>query len=67
MPNLGGAPTRLPIEDSYLELLAETLDGLDTSHGDNFSSGTFARSPIWIFARLSAFSSGTRRSRGGAS
>ena len=30
MPNLGGAPTRLPIEDSYLELLAETLDGLDT-------------------------------------
>jgi diguanylate cyclase (GGDEF)-like protein len=29
MPNLGGAPTRLPIEDSYLELLAETLDGLD--------------------------------------
>src|SRR6201996_1691653 len=30
MPNLGGAPTRLPIEDSYLDLLAETLDGLDT-------------------------------------
>jgi diguanylate cyclase (GGDEF)-like protein len=30
MPNPGGTPPpRLPIEDSYLELLAETLDGLD--------------------------------------
>src|ERR1700684_11856 len=36
MPNLGGAPTRLPIEDSYLELLAETLDGLDTSARGQF-------------------------------
>jgi diguanylate cyclase (GGDEF)-like protein len=30
MPSLGGAPyPRLPIEDSYLELLADTLDSLD--------------------------------------
>jgi diguanylate cyclase (GGDEF)-like protein len=30
MPNPGGTvPPRLPIEDSYLELLADTLDGLD--------------------------------------
>jgi len=30
MPNLGApVPSRLPIEDSYLELLAETLEGLD--------------------------------------
>ncbi len=30
MPSLGGAPySRLPIEDSYLELLADTLDSLD--------------------------------------
>jgi diguanylate cyclase (GGDEF)-like protein len=36
MPNLGGAPTRLPIEDSYLELLAETLDGLDTAARGQF-------------------------------
>ena len=36
MPNLGGAPTRLPIEDSYLELLADTLDGLDTSARGQF-------------------------------
>jgi diguanylate cyclase (GGDEF)-like protein len=36
MPNLGGAPTRLPIEDSYLELLAETLDGLDTGARGQF-------------------------------
>jgi diguanylate cyclase (GGDEF)-like protein len=36
MPNLGGAPTRLPIEDSYLELLADTLDGLDISARGQF-------------------------------
>ena len=36
MPNLGGAPTRLPIEDSYLELLADTLDGLDVSARGQF-------------------------------
>src|ERR1700747_787467 len=36
MPNLGGAPTRLPIEDSYLELLADTLDGLDASARGQF-------------------------------
>src|SRR6202795_2462629 len=30
MPNLGApVPSRLPIEDSYLELLADTLEGLD--------------------------------------
>jgi diguanylate cyclase (GGDEF)-like protein len=30
MPSLGApVPSRLPIEDSYLELLAETLEGLD--------------------------------------
>src|SRR6266852_5325461 len=30
MPSLGGpVPPRLPIEDSYLELLADTLEGLD--------------------------------------
>jgi diguanylate cyclase (GGDEF)-like protein len=36
MPNPGGAPTRLPIEDSYLELLADTLDGLDQSARGQF-------------------------------
>jgi diguanylate cyclase (GGDEF)-like protein len=36
MPNPGGAPTRLPIEDSYLELLADTLDGLDHSARGQF-------------------------------
>jgi diguanylate cyclase (GGDEF)-like protein len=36
MPNFGGAPTRLPIEDSYLELLADTLDGLDVSARGQF-------------------------------
>jgi len=36
MPNPGGAPTRLPIEDSYLELLADTLDGLDVSARGQF-------------------------------
>jgi len=35
MPNPGGAPTRLPIEDSYLDLLADTLDGLDVSLTDD--------------------------------
>src|SRR5260370_9152053 len=30
MPSLGASvPPRLPIEDSYLELLADTLEGLD--------------------------------------
>ena len=30
MPSPGAlAPPRLPIEDSYLELLVDTLDGLD--------------------------------------
>ncbi len=36
MPNPGGAPSRLPIEDSYLELLADTLDGLDVSARGQF-------------------------------
>jgi diguanylate cyclase (GGDEF)-like protein len=36
MPNPGGAPTRLPIEDSYLDLLADTLDGLDVSARGQF-------------------------------
>ena len=36
MPNPGGAPPRLPIEDSYLELLADTLDGLDVSARGQF-------------------------------
>ena len=30
MPSPGGTTSRLPIEDSYLELLADTLEGLDT-------------------------------------
>ena len=36
MPNPGGASPRLPIEDSYLELLADTLDGLDVSARGQF-------------------------------
>src|ERR1700730_16764023 len=36
MPTPGGAPPRLPIEDSYLELLADTLDGLDVSARGQF-------------------------------
>jgi diguanylate cyclase (GGDEF)-like protein len=36
MSNPGGAPPRLPIEDSYLELLADTLDGLDVSARGQF-------------------------------
>jgi diguanylate cyclase (GGDEF)-like protein len=37
MPSPGTlAPPRLPIEDSYLELLAETLDGLDLSARGQF-------------------------------
>jgi diguanylate cyclase (GGDEF)-like protein len=36
MPNPGGAPTRLPIEDSYLDLLSDTLDGLDVSARGQF-------------------------------
>jgi diguanylate cyclase (GGDEF)-like protein len=36
MPNPGGVPPRLPIEDSYLELLADTLDGLDVSARGQF-------------------------------
>jgi diguanylate cyclase (GGDEF)-like protein len=36
MPNPGGAPPRLPIEDSYLELLADTLDGLEVSARGQF-------------------------------
>jgi diguanylate cyclase (GGDEF)-like protein len=37
MPSPGApAPLRLPIEDSYLELLAETLDGLDLSARGQF-------------------------------
>jgi diguanylate cyclase (GGDEF)-like protein len=36
MPNPGGAPTRLPIEDSYLDLLADTLEGLDISARGQF-------------------------------
>jgi diguanylate cyclase (GGDEF)-like protein len=36
MPNPGGAPPRLPIEDSYLELLADTLDGLEISARGQF-------------------------------
>jgi diguanylate cyclase (GGDEF)-like protein len=37
MPSPGGAtPPRLPIEDSYLELLADTLDGLDVSARGQF-------------------------------
>ena len=36
-PGPGGAtPPRLPIEDSYLELLADTLDGLDVSARGQF-------------------------------
>jgi len=36
-PGPGGAtPPRLPIEDSYLELLADTLDGLDLSARGQF-------------------------------
>src|ERR1700758_5754390 len=29
MPNPGSVPPRLPVEDSYLELLADTLESLD--------------------------------------
>jgi diguanylate cyclase (GGDEF)-like protein len=47
MPNLGGAPTRLPIEDSYLELLAETLDGLD-----NVARGQFLQRYIRAITHL---------------
>jgi diguanylate cyclase (GGDEF)-like protein len=36
MPNPGGAPTRLPIEDSYLDLLVDTLDGLEVSARGQF-------------------------------
>jgi diguanylate cyclase (GGDEF)-like protein len=37
MPSPGAlAPPRLPIEDSYLELLADTLDGLDLSARGQF-------------------------------
>jgi diguanylate cyclase (GGDEF)-like protein len=37
MPNPGGTvPPRLPIEDSYLELLADTLDGLDATARGQF-------------------------------
>ncbi len=36
MPNPGGVPTRLPIEDSYLDLLVDTLDGLDVSARGQF-------------------------------
>ena len=39
MPSLGpggATPPRLPIEDSYLELLADTLDGLDLSARGQF-------------------------------
>jgi diguanylate cyclase (GGDEF)-like protein len=37
MPSPGApAPPRLPIEDSYLELLADTLDGLDPSARGQF-------------------------------
>jgi diguanylate cyclase (GGDEF)-like protein len=32
----GAAPPRLPIEDSYLELLSDTLDGLDVSARGQF-------------------------------
>ena len=36
-PGPGGTtPPRLPIEDSYLELLADTLDGLDVSARGQF-------------------------------
>ena len=37
MPSPGGTtPPRLPIEDSYLELLADTLDGLEVSARGQF-------------------------------
>jgi diguanylate cyclase (GGDEF)-like protein len=37
MPSLGApVPPRLPIEDSYLELLADTLEGLDVSARGQF-------------------------------
>ena len=37
MPSPGApVPPRLPIEDSYLELLADTLDGLDASARGQF-------------------------------
>src|ERR1700692_2083608 len=37
MPSPGApAPPRLPIEDSYLELLADTLEGLDISARGQF-------------------------------
>jgi diguanylate cyclase (GGDEF)-like protein len=37
MPNLGApVPPRLPIEDSYLELLADTLEGLELSARGQF-------------------------------
>jgi diguanylate cyclase (GGDEF)-like protein len=36
MPNPGGAPTRLPIEDSYLDLLVDTLDGLEVAARGQF-------------------------------
>jgi diguanylate cyclase (GGDEF)-like protein len=37
MPSPGGTtPSRLPIEDSYLELLADTLDGLEISARGQF-------------------------------
>ena len=37
MPSSGGTvPPRLPIEDSYLELLADTLDGMELSARGQF-------------------------------
>ena len=36
MPNPGSVPPRLPVEDSYLELLADTLESLDLSARGQF-------------------------------
>ena len=61
MPSPGApAPPRTSLEDSYLELLTDTLESLDVPLADNFFSAISARSRIWTYAKTFVCSCGTR-------
>jgi len=59
MPNPGAsAPVRLPFEDSYLELLADTLESLDLPARGQFLQRYFRAITHLACAKVSAFNFG---------
>jgi len=64
MPSPGApAAPRLPLEDAYLELLADTLESLSIPPADSFFSATFAPQTHLELRESQCYSFGTKFSR----